>query len=304
MGRRKKKKMSKRKESQKTNNQGISNNDQITKTTAIDTESTATEDYVTNKESQIEETNNTDTSKEHTMNYPLEKLEDAIHSSTNDEAPDHKSSINNQAGLAPETAEMVGLTFVKGLIPNEQNGNISATSIPLIKKYQPCGISVNKETVGTRVRDAMAIIAYNQKVVNPHEFALYLLNFESKTPNKQKDNSPLSNDTKQLSMDTNFQDTFFERRLYDTDVLENILWPTKSTEPALSTAISAYCLDSLQHKDNRSLFLTQNGISNSPSNFLVYKRKDAKIAWPSAVSLLHKKQEGQDMLSTRDLTTT
>ena len=148
-----------------------------------------------------EETNNAGTS-------PLENLEHAIDTQSKDETTDHTYSIKKQPGLAPESARIVGLTFVKVLIPNEQNGTISATSIPVIKKYQPCGISFNKETVGTRVRDAMAIIAYNQKVVNPHEFALYLLNFESKTPNKQNDNSTLSDDKKQLPMDTNFQDTF------------------------------------------------------------------------------------------------
>ena len=171
------------------------------------------------KENQTEETNNTDTSKVLTLNSPLENLEHAIHTQSKDETTNHTSSIKNQSGLAPEGAEIVGLTFVKVLIPNEQNGTISASSIPVIKKYQPCGISSNKGTVGTRVRDAMAIIAYNQKVVNPHEFALYLLNFESKTPNKQNDNSTISDVTKELPMDTNFQDTFFGMNHRVNDIL-------------------------------------------------------------------------------------
>ena len=37
-------------------------------------------------------------------------------------------------------------------------------------------------------------------------------------------------------------------------------------------------------EDDKAFTLTQRSEQNS--NFLVYKRKDAKIAWPSAVSLL------------------
>ena len=95
-----------------------------------------------------------------------------------------------------------------------------------------------------------------------------------------------------------------EQRLSDADVLENVLWSTKSTRRALPTVITPHCLHSLKNTDDRAFFLTQNSISNSPSNFLVYKRKDAKIAWPSAVSLLCKKKQEQDIVSTRGFAAT
>ena len=72
-----------------------------------------------------------------------------------------------------KTVQEVKLIFVKVLIPNEQSGSISVSFIPVINKSHHVGM-------GTRVRDVMAVISFKQKVVNSHEYAVYLLSFESK----------------------------------------------------------------------------------------------------------------------------
>ena len=88
---------------------------------------------------------------------------------------------DNGMVMAHKTVHDVKLIFVKVLIPNEQSGSISASFIPVINKSHHLGM-------GTRVRDVMAIISFKQKVVNPHEYAVYLLSFESKeVPGARKD---------------------------------------------------------------------------------------------------------------------
>ena len=71
------------------------------------------------------------------------------------------------------TTDAVRLTSTRVLIPNEQNGSITATCVPVIGQSHHVG-------TGTLVRDVMAIISFKQKVVNPYEFGLYLLSFEPK----------------------------------------------------------------------------------------------------------------------------
>ena len=63
-----------------------------------------------------------------------------------------------------------------------------------------------------------------------------------------------------------------------------MLGPLKSTESALITAEKNCDSKSGLKEDDKAFTETQRSTLNS--NFLVYKRKDAKIAWPSAVSLL------------------
>ena len=86
--------------------------------------------------------------------------------SNNHELTESSNSISTLNGKVE-----AGLISMKVLIPNENNGSISCTFIPIINKHQYFGIS------GTRVRDMVAVISYKQKIANPHEFSLYLLSF-------------------------------------------------------------------------------------------------------------------------------
>ena len=67
----------------------------------------------------------------------------------------------------------VRLVLARVLIPNEQSGSILTSFIPIINKCHHLNM-------GTRVRDVMAVVSFKQKVINPHEYAVYHLTFESK----------------------------------------------------------------------------------------------------------------------------
>ena len=75
-----------------------------------------------------------------------------------------------------------------------------------------------------------------------------------------------------------------ERQLSDSELIVDVLWPMINMEPALSTSGRHCYSNNGMKEDDKAFTLTQRSTLNS--NFLVYKRKDAKIAWPSAVSLL------------------
>ena len=83
---------------------------------------------------------------------------------------------DNQKCFGLKVASDVKLVFVRVLIPNEHSGTIAASSIPIINKCQNLNM-------GTRVRDIMSVVSFKQKVTNPHEYAVYLLTFESKDEN-------------------------------------------------------------------------------------------------------------------------
>ena len=67
-------------------------------------------------------------------------------------------------------------------------------------------------------------------------------------------------------------------------MIVDVLWPMINTELILNTTEKFCGSKSGMKEDDKEFTLTQRSEQNS--NFLVYKRKDAKIAWPSAVSLL------------------
>ena len=77
--------------------------------------------------------------------------------------------------------------------------------------------------------------------------------------------------------------------MLDSELIADVLCSMKNMEPTLDLT-KRYCSSSefMMKEDDKAFALAQeNGLSLNPlSNFLVYKRKDAKIAWPSAVSLL------------------
>ena len=77
--------------------------------------------------------------------------------------------------------------------------------------------------------------------------------------------------------------------MFDSELIAVVLWSMKNMEPTLNST-KRYCSppEFTMKEDDKAYTLAQeNGLSLNPlSNFLVYKRKDAKIAWPSAVSLL------------------
>ena len=75
--------------------------------------------------------------------------------------------------------------------------------------------------------------------------------------------------------------------MLDSELIADVLWSMKNMEPTLSLT-RRYCntAEALLKEDDKA-FTQQSSLTQNPlSNFLVYKRKDAKIAWPSAVSLL------------------
>ena len=72
--------------------------------------------------------------------------------------------------------------------------------------------------------------------------------------------------------------------MFDTELIVDVLWPMINTEWISNTTKKNYGSKSGMKEDDKAFTLTQRNEQNS--NFLVYKRKDAKIAWPSAVSLL------------------
>ena len=80
--------------------------------------------------------------------------------------------------------------------------------------------------------------------------------------------------------------TFYisERQLFDSELIVDVLWPMINTEAALTTTGRHCDSNNGMKEDDKAFTFTQRSTLNS--NFLVYKRKDAKIAWPSAVSLL------------------
>ena len=82
-----------------------------------------------------------------------------------------------------------------------------------------------------------------------------------------------------------------ERQLSESELLVNILWPIKNMEHVsnLTAKCTLESSDFVRQEDHEAFISAQNNMLNPLSNFLVYKRKDAKIAWPSAVSLLCKK---------------
>ena len=99
----------------------------------------------------------------------------------------HQTSIQgNPKTFRLEVASDVKLDFVRVLIPNEQSGTIAASFVPMINKCQNLNI-------GTRVRDVMSVVSFKQKVANPHEYAIYLLTFESKDAmlNTKEENTTL-----------------------------------------------------------------------------------------------------------------
>ena len=59
----------------------------------------------------------------------------------------------------------------------------------------------------------------------------------------------------------------------------DVLGPLKSTESALITTEKNCDSKSGLKEDDKAFTETQRSTQNS--NFLVYKRRDAKIAWPS-----------------------
>ena len=77
-----------------------------------------------------------------------------------------------------------------------------------------------------------------------------------------------------------------ERQLQDSELIIDVLCPMKNMEPALKMTRRHCNSDFVMKENDKAFILAENGSSNPLSNFLVYKRKDAKIAWPSAVSLL------------------
>ena len=99
----------------------------------------------------------------------------------------HQTSMQgNPKTFRLEVASDVKLDFVRVLIPNEQSGTIAASFVPMINKCQNLNI-------GTRVRDVMSVVSFKQKVANPHEYAIYLLTFESKDAmlNTKEENTTL-----------------------------------------------------------------------------------------------------------------
>ena len=120
-------------------------------------------------------------------------------------------AITNDNGVVTthKTVQEVKLVFVKVLIPNEQSGSISASFIPVINKSHHVGM-------GTRVRDVMAVISFKQKVVNPHEYAVYLLSFESKEEAAPKIEQSLqsSNSSKRVPTTKLLEDVFHGKPFY------------------------------------------------------------------------------------------
>ena len=106
---------------------------------------------------------------------------------------------DTQTFLGMKVTNDVKLDFVRVLIPNEQSGTISASSIPVINKCQ-------KVNMGTRVRDVMAVVSFKQKVTNPHEYAVYLLTFESK-------NAMLKNEEENTALEDVFQGNFLHNKI-------------------------------------------------------------------------------------------
>ena len=81
--------------------------------------------------------------------------------------------------------------------------------------------------------------------------------------------------------------SIIERQLLESDLLVNILWPIENMDVARNSLKGFNNSNFVTKEDEDAFMLAQK--PNTLSNFLVYKRKDAKIAWPSAVSLLCKK---------------
>ena len=78
--------------------------------------------------------------------------------------------------------------------------------------------------------------------------------------------------------------------MLESELLVNILWPIENMEWSARNSLKGSNNSNFVTKEDEDAFmLAQKPMLNTLSNFLVYKRKDAKIAWPSAVSLLCKK---------------
>merc|ERR1719266_1835434 len=184
---------------------------------------------------------------------------------------------DNQTTSLSSVSKDVRLIFVRVLIPNEQSGSISTSFMPIINKCHHLNM-------GTRVRDVMAVISFKQKVVNPHEYALNLLSFESK---EESNANPSKNfkslDSPVMSTTRILEDVYHERQLLDSELIADVLWSMKNMEPTLNLT-RRYCntAEVLLKEDDKA-FTQQSSFTQNPlTNFLVYKRKDAKIAWPDS----------------------
>ena len=78
-----------------------------------------------------------------------------------------------------------------------------------------------------------------------------------------------------------------ERQLIDSEMIADILWSTRNRAPEANFTQHHSASNFVIKENDKAFIQTKNSsLLNPLSNFLVYKRKDAKIAWPSAVSLL------------------
>ena len=73
----------------------------------------------------------------------------------------------------------------------------------------------------------------------------------------------------------------------DTELILDALCCGDDMHSAMSVKTkNGFSSGSLISENKKAFMLDKTNFHGSTSKFLVYKRKDAKIAWPSAVSLL------------------
>ena len=78
-----------------------------------------------------------------------------------------------------------------------------------------------------------------------------------------------------------------ERQLLDTELILDALCCGDDMHSTMYvTTKNGFSSGSLMSENKKAFMLENTNFHGSTSKFLVYKRKDAKIAWPSAVSLL------------------
>ena len=78
-----------------------------------------------------------------------------------------------------------------------------------------------------------------------------------------------------------------ERQLLDTElILDALSYGDVMHSTMHVTTKNGFSSGSLIRENEKAFMLENTNFHGSTSKFLVYKRKDAKIAWPSAVSLL------------------
>ena len=78
-----------------------------------------------------------------------------------------------------------------------------------------------------------------------------------------------------------------ERQLLDTELILDALCCEDDMHSTMHvTTKNGFSSGSLIRENEKAFMLENTNFHGAKSKFLVYKRKDAKIAWPSAVSLL------------------